>query len=148
MAKSNVELIDGKYLVKRKGDLMIEFTYNKSALRAVAKDRGYTELELRKEMQKAFPRKSNIYLQKFNGTLDFFLQDIVFLGRLLEMSPKEFCECFLAGLFVEDAAGNVRCKKLIQERDFMELPKHEKRWLEAQKLMEQLDNLKGVRKPK
>lgn len=80
-------------------------TWDGSKIRQIAKDRGYyTDIALTAAVADAL----NVSLHGATTMLDngkFTWGQILILGSLFEMTPKEFCDVFLSGYFTEVADG-------------------------------------------
>lgn len=106
-----------KYLKKRKADYKVEQRLNKvvpisewsvEKFRLVARDRGFqTEQALVYAVSKQLAcslRAARLLIQ----TGRFSWGQVLALGSMLEMTPKEFCDVFLYGYFKESEVGTFR----------------------------------------
>lgn len=84
-------------------------TWDKRTFFSVAADRGYsTEGGLIHGVgeQLGLARAT---VKEMLGTGRFRWEQILVLGSWLEMTPREFCDCFLKGFFIEDELGHFKC---------------------------------------
>lgn len=96
---------DRSYL---KNSEQVESVWNKDAFYAVAEDRGYKVREvLLNDVAKVWdvsPRTADRILKKGNFTWG----QVLLLGHMFEMTPREFAECFMRGYFEEISEGKFR----------------------------------------
>lgn len=83
-------------------------TYSSKTLELVAADRGYSRQALVKKLSLYLNRSATVINAKI-GSGNWTLDDIMIVGTLLEMTPKEFYETFLNGLFQENNIGIFKC---------------------------------------
>lgn len=80
--------------------------YEPDTLMKVAKSRGYySKRSVVESLHKVLGiGKSTIY-RKVKGDVPFNLSECCVIASTYEMTPREFCEVFLSGLFIEDSTG-------------------------------------------
>lgn len=83
--------------------------FSKDILMSVANSRGYlTERATAFGISTALGIKQNVAKQKLRSGR-FTLEESMVIGSYFEMTPKEFCDVFLNGLFEENSVGVFIC---------------------------------------
>lgn len=75
----------------------------------VAKDRGYTTEEGIVFAIGKYLGLSRVTVKYALYTGRFSWEQILCIGSFFEMSPREFCDVFLSGFFIEDDLGHYKC---------------------------------------
>lgn len=100
--RAEMEKVHAAQYVENKGRDGVNLMWDKEKFLLIAKDRGYrtdegiiyavqNELKLTREQSKLMIEKGK-----------FTWGQVMCLGAAFQMTPKEFCDTFLAGYFVED----------------------------------------------
>lgn len=97
----------------------INLQWDKDKFLLVAKDRGYqTEEAINAAVQKQLKISYNKARLMINSGR-FTWGQVLLVGALLEMTPKEFCDIFMSGYFVECAGSYMASDKNIDYKGLM-----------------------------
>lgn len=81
-------------------------TWNRNVFMSIAADRGYiSEVHLVRDIADRLNLATS-QVRKMLNTGRFTWERLLILGAMLEMTPREFCGCFLDGYFREDTQGH------------------------------------------
>lgn len=115
-------------------------TWNKDRLLLVAKDRGYpTEASVVNAVGKEL-ELSRSTVADMIGTGRFRWEQILVIGSMFEMSPREFCDVFLSGFFIEDNNGHFRCH-INDHRTLLRPPKVKDKPLKSEEILRELEEI-------
>lgn len=86
---------------------------NSEILYSIGKDRGYySKQDLCNAIATLLDKTPQTVYQQISSRRDFSIEQAARIGFLLEMTPKEFCDTFLSGLFIETPSGSFRVRDL------------------------------------
>lgn len=91
--------------------------FHYETLYAVCTDRGYkSKKEISEDLSKILGKEPSTISSQMKDGWNLSLDDAARIAMYFEMTPKEFCDTFLYGLFEETPSGSYRCKPLVRQK--------------------------------
>lgn len=118
-------------------------TFNEDSLLSICKDRGfYRTRDVYDSLGKVIGIEPASMRAKVREG-KFTLEQTTWIAGALEMTPKEYCDTFLNGLFVETASGTYRCKPMLMKQPTRKETKLTKQQQAREETLKFFDDLKG-----